>query len=898
MTSPVKTTCPYCGVGCGVITTTDADGKTHVAGDPDHPANYGKLCSKGSALGDTLGTKDRLLTPRLYGQDVSWAQALDHVAAQLTATIREYGPDSVAFYVSGQLLTEDYYVANKLMKGFIGSANIDTNSRLCMSSSVAGHKRAFGEDIVPGHYDDWDKTDLAVLVGSNAAWCHPILFQRLIRNQNERGMKMVIIDPRRTPSCDSADLHLPIRPGTDVSLFNGLLVYLADNGFEDSHYCREYTRGHPDALQAAREDAPDLLTVAQRCDISPDRLEAFYQLFSQTENSLTIYSQGVNQSSQGTDKVNAIINCHLFTGRIGRPGQGPFSVTGQPNAMGGREVGGLANTLAAHMDFDDDSIQIVKEFWQTETVATQPGLKAIDLFNHMAEGKIKALWVMGTNPAASVPNANLVHDALQKCPLVIVSDCIDNTDTLQHAHIALPAQGWGEKDGTVTNSERRISRQRRFLAPAGQAKADFWILAEVAKRMGWQDAFDYESPADVFREYSALTAYKNDNHRGLNLSGLADLAADEYNHLSPIQWPVPAAANNPATAPATHANDQRFFAQGGYFTPDGRARFVPVRYIPPQQETSPTFPIVLNSGRLRDQWHTMTRTGKSARLNDHIKEPLLTLHPEDAKKHNLVSGSFIKVKSRQGDAILRCDISDNQRRGEAFMPMHWNNQYAAQACVAQLAQNNTDPLSGQPEMKYTPINMALWKPDWSGLLITRTALTLPNLSYWTKRLSTDCFVYQIAAKNVEITPQQFIDHVFDDFPAQNIQSVQDRKKSTAAIAAFHQNRLERLFFTHSGTVQYQSAWLEKLFAKEQISTEDRRSLLAGKSAQPQEDVGPLICSCFGVGANQIKTVCQDNPHIELDGIGEILKAGTNCGSCRSEIRNIVEKFAPAANERA
>ena len=415
--------------------------------------------------------------------------ALDAVANGFRRVVERDGPDAVAFYVSGQLLTEDYYVANKLMKGFIGSANIDTNSRLCMASAVAGHKRAFGADVVPGCYEDLDEADLIVLVGSNAAWCHPVLFQRMMANKERRGARIVAIDPRRTPTAEAADLHLPVRGGADAVLFNGLLVDLARRPAVDAAFIAAHTRGYADALAAARDCAPDVERTAVATGAAEKDIARLFSWFAATEKVITCFSQGVNQSVQGTDKVNAIINCHLATGRIGRPGMGPLSLTGQPNAMGGREVGGLANQLAAHMGFDEASVDRVARFWKAPRIARSEGLKAVDLFRAVENGGIKALWVMATNPVVSLPRADAVRRALAGLELLVVSDNVFAGDTVSLAQIRLPAAGWGEKDGTVTNSERCISRQRSFLPVPGEAKPDWWIVSEVARRMGYADAF-------------------------------------------------------------------------------------------------------------------------------------------------------------------------------------------------------------------------------------------------------------------------------------------------------------------------------------------------------------------------------------------------------------------------
>jgi assimilatory nitrate reductase catalytic subunit len=540
----VRTTCPYCGVGCGVLAKPDGRGGAVIAGDPDHPANFGRLCSKGSALGETLGLGSRLLHPLLRQADgtlrpATWDTALDQVANGFARTIRAHGPNSVAFYLSGQLLTEDYYVANKLMKGFIGSANVDTNSRLCMASSVAGHRRAFGSDTVPGTYEDIDVADLIILVGSNAAWCHPVLYQRMVANKRARGAKLVVIDPRRTATAEEADLFLPVAPGMDTALFCGLLVHLAETHALDYGYIEAHTSGFSDALVRAREIAPDAAATAAATGLVESDVARFFELFRATPNVVTCFSQGVNQSAQGTDKVVSIINCHLATGRIGRPGMGPFSLTGQPNAMGGREVGGLANQLAAHMGFTPAEIDRVGRFWRASAMAQQEGLKAVQMFDAIERGEIKALWVMATNPAVSLPRAHAVREALGKLDLFVVSENVLSNDTVTAgAHVLLPAAAWGEKDGTVTNSERRISRQRPFLASPGEARPDWWMVTQVARRMGFGDAFPFESAADVFREHATLSAFENNGERDFDIGALAQLDDDAFNALDPVQWPA------------------------------------------------------------------------------------------------------------------------------------------------------------------------------------------------------------------------------------------------------------------------------------------------------------------------------------------------------------------------
>lgn len=523
--APTLTTCAYCGVGCGVSMQPQGDAFS-ASGIKTHPANLGRLCVKGSALGETLGLQGRLLQPEIDRQPVSWAQALGAVAERLRAIISEYGPQSVAFYGSGQLLTEDYYVANKLMKGFIGAGNMDTNSRLCMASAVVGYKRAFGADAVPCRYQDLEQADCVLLTGSNTAWAHPVVYQRLAQAKKDRPeMRIIVIDPRQTATCDIADMHLALRPGSDAALFCGVLNAMTECGRLDSDFLQLHTLGAAETLRAASEWT--LARTAEFCGLAEEQLRTFYRLIGGSERLVTLYSMGINQSSSGVDKCNAIINLHLATGQIGREGCGPFSITGQPNAMGGREVGGLANQLACHMGFTPEDISRVGRFWGSDSVSQSAGLNAVDLFRAVEEGRIKAVWIMGTNPLVSLPDADRVRAGLARCPLVIVSDIMRDTDTTRAAHICLPALGWGEKNGTVTNSERCISRQRAFLPAPGEAKPDWWILSQVAQRLGFTDAFAYQHPAEIFREHAALSGFENQGSRAFDISGLAQLSNAE-----------------------------------------------------------------------------------------------------------------------------------------------------------------------------------------------------------------------------------------------------------------------------------------------------------------------------------------------------------------------------------
>ncbi|MCG3872086.1 molybdopterin-dependent oxidoreductase [Psychrobacter sp. Ps7] len=863
----IRTTCPYCGVGCGVLANVNETEVLSVKGDPEHPANFGKLCSKGSALVQTLGTARRLTEPYYQNkqavmqqyqplqldndfnakrksdkpliEQTDWETVLEDVASRLNDTIDKYGRDSIMFYVSGQLLTEDYYVANKFIKGFIGNNNIDSNSRLCMSSAVAGQKRAFGADLVPGNYEDLEACDLLVLVGSNMAWCHPILFGRFLAAKKANpNKKLIVIDPRRTDSCEFADLHLPIAAGTDTHLYNGLLHYLDQQGCQNDEYVNQ-SLGVDDAVNAAKAWSID--KVAHACQVSADSIRQFYECVAATDKTVTAFSMGVNQSQSGTDKVNAIINTHLFTGRVGKVGASPFSLTGQPNAMGGREVGALANLLAAHLELDDaDHRQLVADFWHSpQPISPNVGVKACDAAAAILDGRIKAIWIMATNPVVSLPDADNFRQALAECDLVIVSDCSVDSDTVKCADIVLPAQGWGEKSGTVTNSERRISRQRTLMPAVGLAKPDWWILSQVATRMGLP-GFDYKQPSEIFNEHVALTAYgnaddqstsnSNKNYpRYLNLS--KDLSAlmtemtDEvpadksvrqpisqnsnqihrpivlsqqaYAEMLPFQWggtrismidkikPLKNDINNLA---ATVTKSQLIA-----ITPSNEASIAnvhrrPRRNLPQpigehqspskqelEHDTQPENQAInlrLITGRLRDQWHTMTRTGLAPQLNQHQPIPTLTIHANDAQQLGVQDNDFVQLHRRYenyekyesyengvtSDGIVsdiamstakdsnkpastvmaQVAISDTLRVGDAFMPMHWSNAFASFARVGPLIPTVVDPHSGQPELKnsaisVTPVSMQsfgkiLVHPEWKDAVIVQLRTILANFS--------------------------------------------------------------------------------------------------------------------------------------------------------------------------
>ncbi|RCS22970.1 nitrate reductase [Phyllobacterium salinisoli] len=875
-----KTTCPYCGVGCGVIASVAGDGAVSVRGDPEHPANFGRLCSKGSALAETLDLEGRLLYPEVFGKRVGWDEALDLVARKFSAAIAEHGPDSIAFYVSGQLLTEDYYVANKLMKGFIGSANIDTNSRLCMASSVAGHRRAFGADTVPGVYEDLEQADLVILTGSNLAWCHPVLYQRIAAAREKRPeMKVVLIDPRRTMTCDIADMHLGVRPDGDVALFNGLLAYLARTSALDDDFIRDHANGFAEALAAAQMGEADIPSLT---GLSSEEIEAFYRLFETTEKVVTCYSQGVNQSSSGTNKVNAIINCHLATGRIGRPGTGPFSLTGQPNAMGGREVGGLANMLAAHMEIENPTHrERVRRFWNAPVIAEKPGLKAVDMFRAVADGRIKALWIMGTNPVVSMPDADGVADAIRNCPFVVVSDIMRDTDTTRYAHVLLPAAGWGEKDGTVTNSERRISRQRPFLDSPGEARADWRIIGGVATRMGFGKAFAYENPAEIFAEHAALSGFENEGERDFDIGGYTGISGADYNGLKPFQWPVPA-QNTPLCPGGTF----RFFGNGGFYTSDRKARFIAVQSAATER-TNPDFPLVLNTGRIRDQWHTMTRTGKSARLSAHFAEPFAEINPADAKALGIADAALVRIASPYGEVHVRALITGRQSRSAVFVPMHWTDQFASRGRVDALVPSVTDSTSGQPALKHVAVSVEPYRAQFYGFAVSAARPAPGCADYFAFAKVEHGFRMECAFAEAPESWEAWCRKTWQLPDALCALAYFDRETGDRRVAFFEGVRLVLAFYAARGPVAVSRSWAVTQLGLTHSEARRRIAVMAGRPGMDQPNPGAIVCSCFSIGVNQI-TAAIDGGCGSVEEVGATLRAGTNCGSCRSEIREILD----------
>lgn len=871
----VNTTCPYCGVGCGVSATPTKQHGVAIEGDSSHPANRGNLCLKGQTLGETVSLDGRLLYPSVYGERCSWDTATSHIADNFKQTIEQHGPESVAFYVSGQLLTEDYYAVNKFVKGYLGTANIDTNSRLCMASSVAGHKRAFGSDTVPGCYEDLELADLVILVGSNLAWCHPVLFNRLddARKSNPT-LKVINIDPRRTASAELADKQLSIKPDSDTALFTGLLRWLALNGHANRAFINTATEGLAEALAAAGE--LDLETVARYTGLGKDSVLDFYKEFSSYKRVVTVYSQGVNQSVGGTDKVNAIINCHLFTGRIGKPGCGPFSVTGQPNAMGGRETGGLANTLTCHMELDDpEHRQLVQRYWKSPFIANKAGLTAVELFNAIHEGKIKSLWIMATNPLVSLPDSNFVEQALRKCAFVIQSDIVINNDTSDYAHVRLPAQAWGEKDGTVTNSERCISRQRRFLCPPGETRPDWWAVARVGEKLGYKAGFDYRTAQQIFAEYATLSGLENHGSRDFDISAYGNISQSDYNDLQPFYWPA---------KHRIQAKPIRFFADGKFFTKSRRARFIVT--APIEEPTTDSGTLKLNSGRARDQWHTMTRTGMAHTLSNHTAEPFIQIHPADAKRLQLNTADLATVKNKEGFCIVRVVVTDTIARGAAFIPMHWCHPFASNGKINALTQRVTDPVSGQPALKRAEVTVTKTPVAHYGFALSIKPLDTKLFDYFSKAKCEGGWRYEFAlytAVDVSAAAPMLMKHLGIDcveYNANNGRFSHFSFSGTSMITAL---------IMDTKPVLCARNWLSKQLNKTHKPA-DRSQLLAAIKPQDKEDTGELICVCMEVGSKQIESAIIHRQCNTVSAISEATLAGTNCGSCRSEIAGMLKRF--------
>ncbi|OAV44559.1 nitrate reductase [Lewinella sp. 4G2] len=696
-TTTLKTTCSYCGVGCGILATKDARGNLSVEGDPDHPANRGQLCSKGRNLNYVVQDQsDRLLYPHMRRhrshplQRVSWDAALDRAAATFRSIIDRYGPDSVGFYISGQCLTEEYYLVNKLAKGFIGTNNIDTNSRLCMSSAVVAYTKMLGEDAVPVSYEDIDETDCLLVSGANPAWCHPIIWRRVeARKKAYPGTKIIVIDPRRTDTCAIADLHLQLIPGTDVILHNAIARRLYDVGATDQEFVRDHTEAGGNYLRILK--SVNLRRAAKACGVPLEDIKRAASFIADARGFLSMWAMGLNQSNRGVEKNGALLNLHLLTGQIGKPGAGPFSLTGQPNAMGGREVGGMASLLAAHRVLSNtDHRAEIARFWGVDDLPAQPGLSATEMFQRLETGQLKAIWIICTNPAVSMPNGSQIDRALKKAKFVVVQDISDRSDTLEYADLVLPAAGWLEKTGTMTNSDRRVSIVRPLVAPPGEARPDADIILDFARRMGFP-GFGFRTVAQVYDEYVRMTAGTH-----IDVSGLSHRRLIEE---GTFQWPVPH---------RTHPGTKRLFTDHQFYTESGRARFWSsgIRTNDSLPQPPRNRPLMLTTGRIRDQWHTMTRTGKVARLRKHLSTPFLEIHPSTAYDYDLEDGQLAVVQSDFGEVRVRTKVTGSIRTGVVFLPMHWGKTLGSDLTRANnVTDDQIDPYSKQPNFKLTFVSV-------------------------------------------------------------------------------------------------------------------------------------------------------------------------------------------------
>ncbi|PPE67010.1 nitrate reductase [Caldimonas caldifontis] len=927
----MRSTCPYCGVGCGVIIESQGEQITGVRGDPDHPANFGRLCTKGSTLHLTASTpvalQTRLLQPQRRTQRgevphaVSWDTALTDAADRFADIIDRHGPDAVGFYISGQLLTEDYYVFNKLAKGLIGTNNVDTNSRLCMSSAVAGYKLTLGADAPPCNYEDIDHAEVIFIAGSNTAYAHPILFRRIedAKRVNPR-LRIIVADPRRTETAEFADLYLPIQPGTDVALFHGMLHVLLWDHLIDPAYIAAHTTGF-DALKRRVMDFHPK-EVARLCGIETAALMEAAHWFGQSKATLSLYCQGLNQSSSGTAKNAALINLHLATGQIGRPGAGPFSLTGQPNAMGGREVGGLANLLSAHRDLANPEHRAeVARLWGVTDVPATPGKTAVEMFEAAARGEIKALWIACTNPAQSMPDQATVRRALQRCEFVVVQEAFATTATCAYADLLLPATTWGEKDGTVTNSERRISRVRPAVAAPGEARHDWCAVVDFARRLearlperlnGRPTLFPYDTPEAIWNEHREST-----RGRDLDITGLSYAELER----APQHWPCPEG----------QAPRARLYEDGRFPTPDGRARFADVAYAPLAEPRDARYPFSLTTGRLRDHWHGMSRTGLLGRLFGHVSEPAVQLHPQDMERRGLKDGDLVHLTSRRGSIVLPAQGSAQVGLAQAFVAMHWGEEFVS-GCgstgerltgVNALTTPAFCPSSKQPELKHTAVKVlkaelpwtllgAAWLPSSQAhrALAALRAL-MPVFAYATclpfGREPNDRGVLGVLfrAAAYEAPGEAVLAQIEGllGLSGAEVLRYADRRKG--------QRRAMRLAPRGNGSPEARldafvlagdtraEGWIKALLQDELPAQAYGRALLA-PGAQPPAAVAARsrqVCTCLNVTESEILATlsqCRGSAEERLARLQAERRCGTQCGSCVPELRRLVRTGLQAA----
>ncbi|HEY8783310.1 MAG TPA: molybdopterin-dependent oxidoreductase [Mucilaginibacter sp.] len=701
-------TCCYCGIGCGVLIHKDKSGNVLVEGDKEHPVNKGMLCSKGLNLHYTVNDKsDRLLYPQMrYNksmplQRVSWDEALDRTVAVFKTFIDKYGPDSVAFYASGQCLTEEYYVINKLMKGFIGSNNIDTNSRLCMSSAVAAYKMALGEDSVPVCYDDIELADCFYVTGANPAWCHPILWRRVEAHKAANpDVKIIVVDPRATDTCGIADLHLQINPGTDITLNHAIGRALIENGDIDLDFITNHAEGFEQ--YSAMVFKKSMAEAARQCGVSEAGIRLAAKYIAEAKGFISMWTMGLNQSSVGVNKNLSLINLNLITGQIGKPGSGPLSLTGQPNAMGGREVGGLANLLPAHRDLNNPLHRAeVQKFWGGTTIDPKPGLTATEMFEALNDGRLKAIWIICTNPITSLPDVRLAEEALKKAKFVVVQEISDKPESLAYADVILPAAAWAEKEGTMTNSERRVSYLNKIIDAPGEALPDSEIICRFARKMGYK-GFDFENAAAIYAEHARLTAKTNIDISGLNYDILKEQKT--------VQWPYKKKGSVQGTP--------RLFTDKHFYTPSKKAIIHPAPDILTSEKPDADFPFILTTGRIRDQWHTMSKTGKVNKLNQHYPSSFLEIHPHDAAALKISEGDITVISSRRGEVRVKAKISAQIKQGVVFLPMHWGKILGSDLNRANnVTSGQVDPISKEPDFKYCAVKVVKYKKPFQRIVV-------------------------------------------------------------------------------------------------------------------------------------------------------------------------------------
>jgi len=896
-----KSTCCYCGVGCGVIIHSDDNVIVDVKGDTDHPANFGRLCTKGSTLHLTAKLDNRLLYPELRTERTakrtraSWDESLDFAADKFAQTISQHGPDSVAFYISGQLLTEDYYVFNKLAKGLIGTNNVDSNSRLCMSSAVAGYKATLGSDAPPACYEDIDHTNCLMIAGSNTAFAHPIIFRR-IEDAKSRNpdLKIIVVDPRRTDTASSADLHLAILPGTDVALFNGMLHVLLWEGLLDNAFIKAHTAGFEALKDTVREYTPKM--VADICGIKESDIVTAAKWFGQGP-SLSMYCMGLNQSIHGTDKNAALINLHLATGQIGKPGAGPFSLTGQPNAMGGREVGGMANLMSGHRDLGNAEHRAeIASLWGVDSVPEKAGKTAVEMFEAVKSGEIKAIWIACTNPAHSMPDLNNVLESLGNAELVVVQDAFNNTSTAQYADVLLPASTWGEKEGSVTNSERRITRVNPAVMPPAEARHDWAIMVDFAqrleKRLGKTTTlFPYAATEDIFNEHRETT-----RGRDLDITGLSYKLLNEQ---GPQQWPFKA---GDATGKV------RLYADGVFATADGKAKFINTSYQPTADRIDARYPLHLLTGRLRDQWHGMSRTGTVAQLFNHVEEPFIYMNQDDMSRRLIKDGDIVKVSNKRGSLILPVKASDDIQVTQTYIPMHWSSEFMNGLGVNAMMPSAYDKTSKQPELKHTAIKIEKMALPWR-MTVMRSITDLSSLQQLRSLMKgfdyATCGLFgrqqhgyagmlvfkaahSEAPDNALIAEIDGILGMTDGMPLLNYQD--DKRGISKRILVEDSGNDKKVTGVRLVGETLATAWLKEIMSSGEFTDDLRKWALAPLSTPPagQPGRGKVVCNCFNVSENEIIDAVSRGA--DLITLQNKLKCGTECGSCVPELKKLVNFY--------